>query len=200
MTDPGWFAGSHNVLFLSALRSIEFSSNLKRIAASLVGHLASAGLGYNCLHLRVEADFLQHPHLATDEEHQANCSSAMSCLEKSYEPALSAVSRDVPLYVASGIFDSEPAIAALATKWLRMLGFAAIHNRMLPTATQTQELHHEELAAVNMLVCAQADVFIGTPVSSYSAFISQYKLAHKLGGETVFIRGKDSHGDAWFYR
>ena len=181
---------------MQAIKAMEFSAGLVRTARKIITALTSGNARYACVHLRVELDFILHPDLLGDTVHRSYCTSAVQCLEATFRPVLANLSRQVPIYIASGILANEPLVGHAALTWLEGLGFTTVYASSFSDTGAWQRLHQEEMAAVNAMVCAQADVFVGTPLSSFSALVSQYKQVHSLGGETVFIRPVN-HANAW---
>ena len=198
----GVMSPEHNVqLFQKAMSLIRFAPHLRRLSNAMILSLRSAGGAYNGVHLRIENDFIHHPGLASDLLHQKHCSTPIACLDEQYLAAFrrSNFTTERAMYVASGIFDGEPEVASLALERLQPFANVIKFNQQMLNATTRRFLTREEVAVVDLLVLLQSDVFVGSPPSSFSMFVSQYRICHGLKGtgDVVYVRLPDHHSDAW---
>eukprot|EP00667_Euglena_gracilis_P018880 EG_transcript_20125 len=177
-------------LFRKVLSTFAFAAPVRRTAARTVARLRAGGGGYAGVHLRIEQDFINHPF--GDPVHEKKCkrNGAAGCLRRLYLPALKAALHNAsqPMYLASGIFENEPAVKEVALSLLRPYASRLAYNAIELTAEERANFTQEQLAANDLLVMIASDRFVGMPSSSFSCFVREYRAARGLGGETAFVR------------
>ena len=144
---------------------------------------------YDGLHLRVEPD-------AQIFYWRDACSSIYNCTQK-YLQTVAACSQNQAIYIASGIFMRDAQGRYLlderevfnVTSMFASLNKTVYHSGSFLPAALTAQLNAEQLAAVDFMVLAQADRFFGVTVSTFSQWVSQWRVIHqrKRHADNTFV-------------
>ena len=94
------------------------------------------------------------------------------------------VGPDEQLYIASGIFTSEP---DFAEQHLHTWSSRITHRALLLSAKETSHLDVEQLAAIDFLVVCKAMKFIGWQGSSFSFWVPEERALHGLADSTSLV-------------
>ena len=87
-----------------------------------------------------------------------------------------------PIYVASGIFQTEPEFARE-----HLPGWMVFYGRMLLNSFDLEHLDLEQLAAIDYLVAVKAAKFIGWAGSSFSFWIPQERALQGLHADSSHL-------------
>lgn len=90
----------------------------------------------------------------------------------------------LPLYLASGIFESEPGFAGA---WRHGHASAHAHKEALLEAGELAALLPEQRAAVDFLVAVRAERFVGWATSSFSFWVAEARALAGLPPEASHL-------------
>lgn len=165
-------------VYLNAAHAIHFEPSLREHAETVIRALRMHHGQYDGLHLRVEPD-------AQIFYWRDACSSIYNCTQK-YLQTVAACSQNQAIYIASGIFmrgaegryllDEREVLNV--TSMFASLNKTVYHSSSFLSAAVAAQLNAEQLAAIEFLVLAQADRFVGVTFSTFSQWVSQWRIIH----------------------
>eukprot|EP00667_Euglena_gracilis_P009757 EG_transcript_9920 len=177
--------------FKELVRLVSFAPELEAAARSIISQLTTPDRGFTGVHLRVEEDFVRHQGSAKDPFYIKNCrAGTIQCLQNAYLPILREHTSSDPYYLASGIIAVPMDNTRQVLDLLESVAPVWNHSHQFLTAAQLQQLVRagcEQVAAVDLLVLAHANVFIGMLRSTFSCFVSMYRASLGLPGRLQFV-------------
>ena len=103
------------------------------------------------------------------------------------------VAHNEQLYIASGIFITEP---AFVESYLQTWSSHITHRALLLSTEETSSLDVMQLAAIDFLVVCKAAKFVGWQGSSFSFWIPEERALHGLSrSSSIVIEGATGMGD-----
>ena len=193
--DLGWPSeriaiSSNPQVFVQLLNSVVFSGALEDIAKQILQELNLLAPSFNGIHLRIENDYVHHPSL----DHQGTCDDSLHCLKSQYVPAMTRanLSQFYPLYIASAFFMTNPEQQQEVLEKLAPFGSQIVYKECLINVENLQNLHTEQLAAVDFIVMLMTSTFVGVVDSSFSKLVARFRENDGYAVETnVFAREFD---------
>eukprot|EP00667_Euglena_gracilis_P014597 EG_transcript_15121 len=175
-------------LFRALVHDLHFAPEVQALADRVLQQLTAPHPRFNGLHLRIERDFIYHPGLLHDDFFLNNCAGdSMRCLKKAYLPVLLEERTSRPYYVASGVFSIPMKIKPKVLSLLQQVAPTWNYSTQFLSAAEVKGLLYEQLAAVDLVVLAHCDVFVGMPESTFSTFVSLYRASKGLLGRDRFV-------------
>eukprot|EP00667_Euglena_gracilis_P013465 EG_transcript_13893 len=170
-------------LFRGVVRDLHFADEVRGVADRIVAALTARHAQYNAVHLRIEDDFVHHPGLKNDPFHRAACAqSSFHCLGHAYVPVIVGLKSSLPFYAASGVFSTPTPIKTQVLALLEPLAPAWNYSTQFLSPEEQQALVFEQVAAVDLLVLAGANLFVGMSRSTFSCFVAMYRECWGAGG------------------
>ena len=162
-------------IFWAIDAALVFARPVQVMANRIINRLhkyKGGGKGYNAVHLRIEADWIEHCKVWTSKQN-TNCLTNTWNLHNVLQ--VEGVSKDMPLYI-SGEFFSSTIAEATRLKPLANMYDLVTKDMLLPdklTSNMTSVLtsRREMLAAVEYAVCLAANTFVGNSVSSFTGHL-----------------------------
>ena len=98
----------------------------------------------------------------------------------------------VPIYVASGIFQTDPDFGAH-----HLPGWQIWYGRQLLQDAEIEDMDLEQMATIDFLVAAKAAKFIGWAGSSFSFWVPQERAVNGLHNATSHIIYGEKSEHSW---
>eukprot|EP00667_Euglena_gracilis_P007246 EG_transcript_7316 len=175
-------------MFKELVQLLYFAPQLENIADKIVQKLAVNNTGFNGVHLRIEEDFIRHPAMGNDPFHIQKCrQGTIQCLENAYFPVFREQQPPRPYYLACGILSVPMDNKRQVLSHLKQVAPVWNYTTQFVTLDQGQGLVYEQLAAIDLLILARADLFIGMARSTFTCFISVYRASNGLPGQERFV-------------
>ena len=97
----------------------------------------------------------------------------------------------LPLYISSGVFETEPTFAAT---WQSNASSLNSHKELLLAEVDLAQLHSEQKAAVDFLVLVRATKFVGWGGSSFSFWAAEYRRMAGLSDNSSLLIRREKAG------
>lgn len=97
----------------------------------------------------------------------------------------------LPLYLSSGVFESEPDFAA---SWKHNWSITNSHKELLLDEADLMSLHSEQRAALDFLVLVKARKFVGWAGSSFSFWAVEHRKMAGLPASSSFLVRREQAG------
>lgn len=174
-------------LVSAVARKLSFAPEMHQLADKVLQGMAKHSTGFNGAHLRVEADAMDWARsMGGEDVYWAQFLKAMrkAGFEKSRQ-----------LYVATGLLTYAAGFERLQelTANLTAEGLCdqVVHKEQFLSAAELSMLHSEQKGLIDLLVLAQADKFVGFEPSTFSFFLTQYRVLQGLeASSSVLVDGK----------
>ena len=174
-------------LVSAVARKLSFAPEMHQLADKVLQGMAKHSAGFNGAHLRVEADAMDWARsMGGEDVYWAQFLKAMrkAGFEKSRQ-----------LYVATGLLTYAAGFERLQelTANLTAEGLCdqVVYKEQFLSEAELSMLHSEQKGLIDLLVLAQADRFVGFEPSTFSFFLTQYRVLQGLeASSSVLVDGK----------
>jgi len=182
------FRSSNQLELVSKIaRKLFFAPVVNQLADQVLRGMAAHAPYFNGAHLRVEADAMDW----------ARSMGGVDVYWGEFLKAMQTAGFDdkAPVYIATGLLSYEAGHATLDHLLANLTAeglcdHVAFKEQLLHSA-ELDALHSEQKALVDLLVLAQAHRFVGFEPSTFSFFLSQYRVLQGLEPSTsVLVEGK----------
>ncbi len=181
---------SHPNIFSQVLDSVVFAPALEYIAEAILLKLHQLAPHFNGVHLRIENDYVHHPHL----DHQGTCDNSLHCLDAQFVPAMQQAnfSQELPLFIASAFFTAQPQHQSSVLQKLSPFGSRILHKEALADKGQLEPLNPEQLAVIDFMLMRRTATFVGVIDSTFSKLVARFRVHDGCDiGSNFFARDFD---------
>jgi hypothetical protein len=180
-------SSDHLELVSEVARNLFFAPVVHQLADQVLQGMAEHAPYFNGAHLRVEADAMDW----------ARTMGGVDVYWGEYLKAMQTAGFDdkAPMYIATGLLSYEAGHATLDHFMANLTAEGlcervAFKEQFLDSA-ELGALHSEQKALVDLLVLAKAHRFVGFEPSTFSFFLSQYRVLQGLeSSSSVLVEGK----------
>ncbi len=180
-------SSDHLELVSEVARNLFFAPVVHQLANQVLQGMAAHAPYFNGAHLRVEADAMDW----------ARSMGGVDVYWGEFLKAMQTAGFDdkAPVYIATGLLSYEAGHATLNHLMSNLTAeglcsHVAFKEQFLDSA-ELDALHSEQKALVDLLVLAQARRFVGFEPSTFSFFLSQYRVLQGLeASSSVLVEGK----------
>ena len=180
---------NNNLEFVSKVANkLYFAPILHQLADKVLRGMAQHAMVFNGAHLRVEADAMDWARsMGGFASYWGEYIKAMRTAEFNGQSQL---------YVATGLLSYEAGIGTLGNLTANLTGEGLCDRitfkEQYLSEAEMRALHSEQKALIDLLVLAKADHFVGFEPSTFSFFLSQYRvsLEGRKPSTSVLVEGK----------